>query len=538
MLRLIVNKAKHHYNLAVEHAERNRYYEAVTELKNSLDLDKNNVSTHVLLGTIFAKQKKFDEAIKEWEEALALQPNTDKAYQYIQKAKEVRKSLPVLRWVKILFGAFIVSFLFIVFLIYRIIQPNPEVILLNHAVSDYNKNHYGSALEKLETFQRKHEVSALMPLAGKLVQSINDEIQQKKNNIQQLMNSGRFAEAIRQTREFENLSPGEASQQYISSIRDYAHFSLRQAIEDGLEKFSKEGKKPSGLATNVETYAELFPEDELAEKFTMRLAQLSGRDFRKEQIELEEELERLYTEKDLKKAVTELKTFQKTHPEFSEQNNVSGMIDQLTKRMIAKDLSKVESLLEENKLDQAEEALDEITVAQLSGFSALVTRYQGLQELINDRKMQRLRKKSRDYLINLETALQQGEHDRFLELVKQQDEFFLNAEQNKQLSRMLADMQTSRAREIYRELMGGGNLLSPDQLTEEEARRIVLTYPFLAQYLPAETFRRVEDRILYNLMISHEKLGDRKLAKETYQNLQRSHPFSPVLPVAARVVSN
>ena len=58
MLRLIVNKAKHHYNLAVEHAERNRYHEAAAELRNSLDLDKNNVGTHVLLGTIYAKQKK------------------------------------------------------------------------------------------------------------------------------------------------------------------------------------------------------------------------------------------------------------------------------------------------------------------------------------------------------------------------------------------------------------------------------------------------------------------------------------------------
>lgn len=44
MLRLIINKAKHHYNLALEHAERGRYYEAITELNNSIELDSKNVS--------------------------------------------------------------------------------------------------------------------------------------------------------------------------------------------------------------------------------------------------------------------------------------------------------------------------------------------------------------------------------------------------------------------------------------------------------------------------------------------------------------
>ncbi|MCX7765787.1 MAG: tetratricopeptide repeat protein, partial [Candidatus Sumerlaeia bacterium] len=60
MLRLIVNKAKHHYNIALEHAERGRYVQAITELQNALDLDRHNIDALVVLGTVYARMGQLD----------------------------------------------------------------------------------------------------------------------------------------------------------------------------------------------------------------------------------------------------------------------------------------------------------------------------------------------------------------------------------------------------------------------------------------------------------------------------------------------
>src|SRR6476661_8050077 len=74
MLRLLVNKARHHYNDALEHAERNRNTEAIDELRNALDLDRRFTNAHVVLGTLYAKEGKYEEAKQCWSNALELNP--------------------------------------------------------------------------------------------------------------------------------------------------------------------------------------------------------------------------------------------------------------------------------------------------------------------------------------------------------------------------------------------------------------------------------------------------------------------------------
>ena len=83
MLRLIVNKARHHYNVALEHAERQRFAEALTELEHALELDRSFVPAHVVMGTVHAKMENFAEARRCWEAALALDPHVLKAHQYL-----------------------------------------------------------------------------------------------------------------------------------------------------------------------------------------------------------------------------------------------------------------------------------------------------------------------------------------------------------------------------------------------------------------------------------------------------------------------
>lgn len=100
MLRVIVNKAKHHYNQALEYAERDRTDDAIHELRNTLDLDGSMIDAHVVLGTLHAKKEEFARARDEWNAALALDHRLQKAHDYLNKAERAEVVFPIVRRLK------------------------------------------------------------------------------------------------------------------------------------------------------------------------------------------------------------------------------------------------------------------------------------------------------------------------------------------------------------------------------------------------------------------------------------------------------
>ncbi len=97
MLRLIVNKAKHHYNRGLELAERETNDDAIQELKNALDLDSSLINAHVVLGSLYARREMLDEAQACWEKALGKDYRYLKAHEYLDKAKQVKLVFPAVR---------------------------------------------------------------------------------------------------------------------------------------------------------------------------------------------------------------------------------------------------------------------------------------------------------------------------------------------------------------------------------------------------------------------------------------------------------
>ena len=71
---------------------------------------------------LYAKQKKFKEAIREWEKALALNPACQKAHNYIAKAKSAEASLPVIKWVKVTASALAASLIIVVVLLFYLLR--------------------------------------------------------------------------------------------------------------------------------------------------------------------------------------------------------------------------------------------------------------------------------------------------------------------------------------------------------------------------------------------------------------------------------
>lgn len=97
ILRLIINKAKQHYNDAVEKAGENHLYEALGDLNAALELDSSLVDAQVLRGTILARLERFEEARESWEQAIAIDPRIARAHEYVSQVEDVRRTIPMAR---------------------------------------------------------------------------------------------------------------------------------------------------------------------------------------------------------------------------------------------------------------------------------------------------------------------------------------------------------------------------------------------------------------------------------------------------------
>lgn len=97
LLCTVVNKARNHFNTALELAGRDRTTEAIGELKSALELDSAFAQAWVVLGTLHAREGRRDEAVALWNRALSLDPNLQKAHDYIGRIELTAEAEPRVR---------------------------------------------------------------------------------------------------------------------------------------------------------------------------------------------------------------------------------------------------------------------------------------------------------------------------------------------------------------------------------------------------------------------------------------------------------
>jgi tetratricopeptide (TPR) repeat protein len=104
MVRLIDNRARIHFNAAVEQARELNYFEALGELNSALELNSRLVEAHVLKGSILGRLERVDEAREALEEALRISPQGARAHRYLLELGDVEKTAPIRRRLTTMFG--------------------------------------------------------------------------------------------------------------------------------------------------------------------------------------------------------------------------------------------------------------------------------------------------------------------------------------------------------------------------------------------------------------------------------------------------
>ncbi|MCX7012209.1 MAG: hypothetical protein NTW86_06535, partial [Candidatus Sumerlaeota bacterium] len=243
MLRLIVNRAHHHYNLALEHAERGRNEEALLELQNSLELNYRNAGAHVLLGTVLARLQRFEEAREEWTKALALAPTLQKAHDYLAKSEIFKRVLPSLRFYQIVAGCLAVAALVLGIWLAMALRPDPAMPLLAQGLKNYQANQWGAALRSLAAVgDLKSRRPESRQLARMLEVIINEQVSMQRQEAAQAARRRDYAAAAealnfliaRNLDEREMAEMRNSRQQLIESAKTEIQRAVDQYLESGI----------------------------------------------------------------------------------------------------------------------------------------------------------------------------------------------------------------------------------------------------------------------------------------------------------------
>jgi len=319
MLRLIVNKAKHHYIIALEHAERGRYQEAITELQHALDLDRHNVNAHVVLGTVYARMGNLEKANEQWKEALKLNPMLYKAYEYLQRSEEAKHTRPRLNSLLYLAVILAVSLCFNLALIFYSVLPKSEETLLRETWNYYINKDYYSALQGIARLEKIAKDDIVLCSADVLKDSINTYFHQQLRAVREAERQGRYYVALTEAREsLRRKPPPELNSMFTSIVADIRAVLIQQ-INNYINGYYSNEVGYERVKAEIEKFLTAFSDDRTAKQMAQTLKRVQSHFIRTTLVELKEKAEKGYYEEVISKAQALAKRF--PQPGFANQIN-------------------------------------------------------------------------------------------------------------------------------------------------------------------------------------------------------------------------
>ena len=525
MLRLIANKGRHHYNVALEHAERQRYSEALAELEHCLELDHSFVPAHVVMGTVYAKMEKFDEAERSWQTALSLDPSILKAHDYLDKSQIARQAVPLLRRLRWAVGlAVAAAALFAVLMAWHL-RPTAEMKDLRRLALEIENGNLAEALDLAARLDESARSPEVRHAARVLAAAVGQRYESVTMDIFTLLLEDKPAEAHElYQRMMEKQAPPDPFKRQMDLLDQKAAAQAMALADSWRRQFDEGTIAYDGLTQQAARLRQAFPQREVAAKVSALLAfarqKYAARILQTlpaSPLSTTETLVWLGRLKDLAKNVPE----SRTDVASASTNLLAGAMGQLEQRVkkaeAAKDVAALRGTLD--------------GLARLTAFGRNDESDRLLQRARDGlRRVEVDRFKTRLAAVAAADIPQMGDVIASFEKATS-----LTAEQDAEVSGVLARARRRLAADVVNWCDERESRFQQRKATKEEAQWIVDRAEFAVRYSAAKSWRYTRDAVAFCTAVGWQQLGNNREALRWLDRLEKDYPDSSYVSSARRL---
>lgn len=524
MLRLIVNRAKNHYNQALEHAERGRLIEAISELDSALQLDNTFTEARLLLGTLYARLERPEEARTQWDEVLASDISLRRAHEYLGAIGALKRTLPLARRVRAALVAAGMIMAFAVAIVAISLWPSREERLLDEAWRQFADRNFVESDRLISIMARPLsnddlESSALL-LESSIQQAIDERLQLVTHNLAQ----GHYDGAMDVIAEIESLSPPPSVMHTISNYRSLIRAALEEQVASAAEAdFSAEN------LDQLEQYADelkvMFPASEVGEKALRSFTEKGRRRFRAMLEKIDEELAAQSAPSVIQLLLEDTRALAMLLDQEGELQTRQQLISRLEQR-----------LSYESAVEEAEAGRDEQALAMLSQFDAGAATEEIARKALQ-LKAQLKEQVRKQRIERLWAAIDSEDYSEAMKLAQSIDLEGLDEASQAALEERMGEVERRFALSAYYELMKHADQFEAGTIDEATARDALEKIDQIDGHLPASVKAAAWDDLYFFRAVAHRVLGQTNESNDAIESLRSEYPNSPYLLVWERVVA-
>lgn len=542
MLRLIVNKAKHHYNQGLEYAERNRPEEALKELAEAIDLDQTLVNAHLVMGTLYAQGDDFENAEQCWQRALEQDPNMQKAHDYLSKVESVKQALPAVRRFQFMAGVFGILLIVTVVTLFYISRPDPQAEAARQGLTAVQEAGSASkAAERLQTLlvdeqlpgnSRKalETLAAYLSASGKTgapatmvhTQDGATDADEKllelwSRSVDMALIEGEPVLALKMLEQFELVGlDGEAHAQF-DRYRAQAREGFQGQLQVLGDRYFAREVEYATLKEAADLFLVMFPEGEDAEQVS-ELAQRAKTDHLN--ISFAEARVAVEAAADLTQVLAIVADYEGRDPELAAP--LGKLVDERLSQTSQQLERETQQLLEAGQLDVVEDQLaklrDVYTKAEREAPETLLS---GLEAQLTEARLARAQ-------ASAERAYENKQWLEYLELTEDVERLAESDVQQRALESRRQRARENWSREQWTWYLGLDPKFADLRISTDEAAEAIDLHEQAIDWLPQD-LKYARGPILFYTSASYLKLGEAERARELLEQVKREHPRSFII---------
>ena len=537
MLRLISHKARTHFNNALELADRSRDEEAVAELHNALDLDHAHAPSHVVLGTLHARLGQMDRAEECWREALAIDPQIEKAHEYLGKLQTVRRSLPIVYRQRLLIVFLTLVLLCFGGLLWKFNVPNPNRDILERTWQLYELGRYGEALEsvaKARKAERPDQYVTSTLLVGDIIRA---EQGAAVRAARAYLASGDYVEAAKQAQALLARQPAPRVRVGLEKMVNEARAGARRRVGDLLEAFAQRKVDEESIGRALAVYEQVAG-DKADAALVRRAGERLG-EIRKDR-DIEMVLAKCAKEDaDPWRCIDELNTLSSRYPDDPRPRQAAEAIAQPLR---AAELARFQEKLDAGDLAGAAEALRPLgRILQTTDPEHASARIRELSDRIAEAREARRDEARRKQVGELERRLRKAYEGEDYESAVEAGEVLMALPGLDDTTRVVAAAMLERsntrlADQRWKWMVARSGDYTDGRIDVETAEKTVRWYPQVSKHLSRSMYPTSRDNLLFFTAMAYRKLGRKDAYRDAMRELVEKYPDSNYMQWVRRYI--